>query len=124
MENEIPSTDSKTLRLMTIRSEGQFNTVVYEDYDLYRGVERRDVILMHPEDIASRALKPGQRVRVKSEAGELAGVLVHEFQDIRVVGSLGFNGDIFRHGYACCKTFTGSPTRIEPPVITRAIMPI
>ena len=34
---------------MTVRSEGQFNTVVYEDYDLYRGQERRDVILLHPE---------------------------------------------------------------------------
>ena len=30
-------------RLMTIRSEGQFNTVVYEDEDLYRGNVRRDV---------------------------------------------------------------------------------
>ena len=40
-----------SLRLMTIRSEGQFNTVVYEDYDLYRGVERRDVILLHADDI-------------------------------------------------------------------------
>jgi anaerobic selenocysteine-containing dehydrogenase len=29
------------LRLMTVRSEGQFNTVVYEDYDLYRGQDRR-----------------------------------------------------------------------------------
>ena len=33
---------------MTVRSEGQFNTVVYEDYDLYRGVDRRDVILRIP----------------------------------------------------------------------------
>ena len=36
------------LRLMTVRSEGQFNTVVYEDYDLYRGQDRRDVVLVHP----------------------------------------------------------------------------
>src|SRR5690606_328713 len=40
------------LRLMTIRSEGQFNTVVYEEEDIYRGQERRDVILMSPHDIA------------------------------------------------------------------------
>jgi anaerobic selenocysteine-containing dehydrogenase len=31
-------------RLMTLRSEGQFNTVVYEDEDLYRGNERRERI--------------------------------------------------------------------------------
>ena len=32
---------------MTVRSEGQFNTVVYEEEDIYRGQERRDVILMN-----------------------------------------------------------------------------
>ena len=36
------------LRLMTLRSEGQFNTVVYEEEDLYRGNERRDVVMMAP----------------------------------------------------------------------------
>jgi anaerobic selenocysteine-containing dehydrogenase len=71
------------LRLMTIRSEGQFNTVVYEDYDLYRGVERRDVILIHPDDIARLGLKPGERVRVTSESGEMQNVLVHSFADIK-----------------------------------------
>ena len=30
------------LRMMTIRSEGQFNTVVYEEQDIYRGQERRE----------------------------------------------------------------------------------
>ena len=44
--------DRRDLRLMTIRSEGQFNTVVYEDDDIYRGIERRDVILLHPDDLA------------------------------------------------------------------------
>ena len=37
------------LRLMTVRSEGQFNTVVYEEEDIYRGQERRDVILMNAQ---------------------------------------------------------------------------
>jgi formylmethanofuran dehydrogenase subunit D len=68
---------------MTIRSEGQFNTVVYEDYDLYRGVERRDVILLHPEDIRALGLSAGQRVHVRSDAGEMAGILVHAFPEIR-----------------------------------------
>jgi anaerobic selenocysteine-containing dehydrogenase len=74
---------SYSLRLMTIRSEGQFNTVVYEDYDLYRGVERRDVILLHPDDIAHLGLESGQHVRVVSESGQLPGVLIHAFSDIR-----------------------------------------
>jgi len=67
------------LRLMTIRSEGQFNTVVYEEEDLYRHQERRDVILMNPADIARLGLNVDQRVRVRSAAGESRGVLVREF---------------------------------------------
>jgi anaerobic selenocysteine-containing dehydrogenase len=82
IERDSPSGQC-ALRLMTIRSEGQFNTVVYEDYDLYRGVEGRDAILMHPDDIASRGLRAGQRVCVRSDAGKMNNILVHEFADIR-----------------------------------------
>jgi len=71
------------LRLMTVRSEGQFNTVVYEDYDLYRGVERRDVILIHPSDVASLSLAAAQRVRVHGPAGSLENILVVPFENIR-----------------------------------------
>lgn len=70
------------LRLMTIRSEGQFNTVVYEEEDLYRGQTRRDVILMNPEDIARLGLREDQRVTVRSAAGVMSNILVREF-DIR-----------------------------------------
>ena len=49
------------MRLMTIRSEGQFNTVVYEEEDIYRGQERRDVILMHPSDRERLGLRLDQR---------------------------------------------------------------
>ena len=54
---------------MTVRSEGQFNTVVYEDYDLYRGQDRRDVILVHPDDLARSGLQPEPRVTVRSGVG-------------------------------------------------------
>ena len=37
-------------RLMTLRSEGQFNTVVYEEDDLYRGVTGRDVVMLSASD--------------------------------------------------------------------------
>jgi molybdopterin-dependent oxidoreductase alpha subunit len=75
-------TQNSELRLMTIRSEGQFNTVVYEEEDLYRGQERRDVIMMNANDIARLGLQIDQRVIVRSEAGSLANVLVREI-DIR-----------------------------------------
>ncbi|MFK7776916.1 MAG: FdhF/YdeP family oxidoreductase [Gimesia sp.] len=70
------------LSLMTVRSEGQFNSVVYDDEDLYRGQERRDVILMNKADIDRLGFKPDQRVHIKSEAGEMQYILVREF-DIR-----------------------------------------
>ncbi|MEK6675536.1 MAG: FdhF/YdeP family oxidoreductase [Planctomycetota bacterium] len=70
------------LRLMTIRSEGQFNTVVYEEEDIYRHQERRDVILMSRLDIERLELALDQRVTVRSETGEIKGILVREF-DIR-----------------------------------------
>jgi anaerobic selenocysteine-containing dehydrogenase len=70
------------LRLMTIRSEGQFNTVVYEEADIYRGQERRDVVMMHEDDIARFGLHLDQRVTVRSATGELSGLLVRAV-DIR-----------------------------------------
>lgn len=70
------------LRMMTLRSEGQFNSVVYDDYDLYRGQERRDVILMSGDDIRRLGLKVDQRVAIRSEAGEMRYILVREI-DIR-----------------------------------------
>jgi molybdopterin-dependent oxidoreductase alpha subunit len=58
-------------RLMTLRSEGQFNTVVYEEEDLYRGNRRRDVVMMAAEDAARLGVGEGDRVRVETEAGAL-----------------------------------------------------
>ena len=37
---------TSTFKLMTVRSEGQFNTVVYDKEDRYRGVNSRDIIFM------------------------------------------------------------------------------
>ncbi len=70
------------LRLMTIRSEGQFNTVVYEDDDLYRGQTRRDIILLNAADIQRLGLRVDQPVRVRSSAGEMRYQLVRPF-DVR-----------------------------------------
>jgi len=58
-------------RLMTLRSEGQFNTVVYEEEDLYRGVDRRDVVLMNREDIAAMGVRELDPVTVETEIGRL-----------------------------------------------------
>ncbi len=80
--------DAKRLRLMTVRSEGQFNTVVYEEEDLYRGQERRDVILLHPDDVERLGLLHDQRVRVFNETGSLDNILVRAYPDIRAGNAL------------------------------------
>jgi anaerobic selenocysteine-containing dehydrogenase len=71
------------LRLMTVRSEGQFNTVVYEDYDLYRGQDRRDVILLHSCDLERLGLRRDERVSVRSEVGALTNVIARAFDRIK-----------------------------------------
>lgn len=83
--HEIPDLKGgdQELRLMTVRSEGQFNTVVYEETDIYRGQERRDVILIHPTDFSRLNIKPEQRVTVRSQTGELQHILARAYEDIR-----------------------------------------
>lgn len=73
---ELPALDPDTLMLITIRSEGQFNTVVYEEYDIYRGIPHRFCIMMSDADIQRLHLKDGQRVTVTGEAGSLENIEV------------------------------------------------
>ena len=74
-----PQGNPDQLRLMTIRSEGQFNTVVYEEEDIYRGQDRRDVILMNAEDMRRRGLANDQKVCVRSSAGSMHNVRARKF---------------------------------------------
>jgi anaerobic selenocysteine-containing dehydrogenase len=56
-------------RLMTIRSNDQFNTTVYGYYDRFRGVSgTRMVVFMNAADIARLGLAAGQRVTLASAA--------------------------------------------------------
>ena len=70
------------LLLMTVRSEGQFNTVVYEDEDLYRGQDRRDIILMHPDDLDALGIAADESVEVTSTTGSLR-VIARPFEIAR-----------------------------------------
>jgi len=64
------------LTLMTLRSEGQFNTVVYDEEDIYRGVDRRDVVLMNEDEAKEMGLTHDDRVRVETETGSLEDLRV------------------------------------------------
>ena len=65
----------KGFRLMTLRSEGQFNTVVYEDEDLYRGTTRRDVVMMAPADATALGVAEDDPVDVVTEIGRMRVVV-------------------------------------------------
>lgn len=58
-------------RLMTLRSEGQFNSVVYEEEDLYRGIKHRNVVMMAEADTRSLGIKEGDWVWVTTDAGKM-----------------------------------------------------
>ena len=56
------------MRLMTIRSNDQFNTTVYGYDDRFRGIHgTREVILMNREDIEAFKLRDGQRVTLRTD---------------------------------------------------------
>lgn len=85
---ELVGKGENELRMMTVRSEGQFNTVVYEEEDLYRGQERRDLILMHPDDLVRLGLENDQPVIIRSSVGELRGYLARGYKWVRPGNSL------------------------------------
>ncbi|MGM7423263.1 FdhF/YdeP family oxidoreductase [Cellulosimicrobium sp. CpK407] len=56
------------LILQTLRSHDQFNTTIYGLSDRYRGVRGgRDVVLVHPDDLAELGFADGDRVDVHAE---------------------------------------------------------
>ncbi len=109
----------RELRLMTVRSEGQFNTVVYEEEDLYRNQSRRDIILMHPDDVARLGVKESQPVTVRSDTGSMEGILVKSYDQIRPGNALMYypeaNVLVARHADPKSKTpaFKGVVVEIE-----------
>jgi len=66
-------------QLLSVRSEGQFNTVVYEDDDLYRGQDRRNVVLMNKKDMDRLGFIKDVRVIVKSKTGVMDNILARPF---------------------------------------------
>ena len=63
--------DEGVFRLMTLRSNDQFNTTVYGYNDRFRGVKgARDILFMGPDDMARLSLKLGDRVEVETVADD------------------------------------------------------
>jgi molybdopterin-dependent oxidoreductase alpha subunit len=65
--------------LSTVRSEGQFNSIVYEYEDSYRLNQDRWVVMMNPADMAQRRLNEGDTLTLVSAQGRMRDVRVRAF---------------------------------------------
>jgi molybdopterin-dependent oxidoreductase alpha subunit len=64
------------LTLATVRSEGQFNTIIYEDTDSYRFKAGRDAIFLNREDMVAFGMREGDRAFLASDTGRMEGTIV------------------------------------------------
>jgi molybdopterin-dependent oxidoreductase alpha subunit len=70
----IPALPREKLTLATMRSEGQFNTIIYEEKDSYRGGAGRHAVFLNREDMAAFGVSEGQSVTVASDTGRMAAI--------------------------------------------------
>ena len=65
--------------LMSIRSEGQFNSIIYEENDSYRGTQERWSALFNQQDLLELGISHGDYVDLCSTYGEMKRVKVYAF---------------------------------------------
>ncbi|MEN8215517.1 MAG: FdhF/YdeP family oxidoreductase [Pseudomonadota bacterium] len=66
-------------KMMTTRSEGQFNSIIYEEEDLYRNQQDRWIVLMNPEDMEKHHLQENDKVTLRNETGVMENIVVKAF---------------------------------------------
>ena len=76
-------------RLSSIRSEGQFNSIIFHEYDSYRGQNERQIVLMNPQDMQNENLQEGQLVCLQNKTGKLDKLKVKPF-DVRAGNLLSY----------------------------------
>jgi len=79
---DIPVADSSgeyPFRLATVRSEGQFNTIIYEEQDSYRGTTNRWSVLMNRDDMEKLGVADGDAVDLRSSRGSMEGLEARAF---------------------------------------------
>lgn len=70
---------ARPFTMMTIRSEGQFNSIIYEENDSYRGVDKRWTVLLNQQDALELGVLEGETVDICSDYGEMKNVAVKLF---------------------------------------------
>lgn len=65
--------------LASVRSEGQFNTIIYQQTDSYRFNAERRAIMISPEDMKKLQLNNGDSIEVQSRSGTMYNATVQAF---------------------------------------------
>ncbi|WP_216906413.1 FdhF/YdeP family oxidoreductase [Synechococcus sp. CCY 0621] len=113
-----PGETGLVLALVTARSYGQHNTVVYKAGDSYRGMPHRHTILMNRADLRRCGLAAHQRVTVQGEAGALEDVEIIP-GEIREGAALMFYPEVNVLMKAVIDPRCGTPAFKRVPVLVR-----
>lgn len=70
----LPTLQREKLTLATMRSEGQFNTIIYEEMDSYRGGAGRQAVFLNKDDMAAFGVSEGQAVTLASDTGRMTAI--------------------------------------------------
>ena len=79
MTRALPPVAPEGLLLTTIRSEGQFNTIVYEYTDSYRGGIDRWSVMLNADDLAAQGFRDGDTATLESDHGVMKDVTLRAF---------------------------------------------
>jgi anaerobic selenocysteine-containing dehydrogenase len=75
----LASSSQRSYTLMSVRSEGQFNSIIYEQHDSYRGPKHRWTVLLNSLDIEALELGTQDTVDIISDTGSMRAVSVFPF---------------------------------------------
>jgi molybdopterin-dependent oxidoreductase alpha subunit len=70
-DSDMPNDSQQVLRMMSMRSNDQFNTTIYGYDDRFRGIRgTRMVVLMSPDDIGALGLQEGEMVGLRTVSND------------------------------------------------------
>ena len=69
--------------MMTVRSERQFNSIIYDEADLYRKQKDRRVVLMKEDDMYEKGLAENDLVNLESSVEKMKDMKVRKFNITR-----------------------------------------
>ena len=65
--------------MATVRSEGQFNSIVYDEFDLFREQSERWIVLMNPDDMQRLGISENEEVTLQNETGRMERLKARPF---------------------------------------------